>query len=286
MATLFMIFPDGKRKAFTMSYDDGVESDLRLIDIMRANGLKGTFNINAGLYAPEGTTYPAGTVHRRMTRSQIDAAYDGMEVAVHGYSHPCLERMPLGALVEEVIRDRRELEKQFDTIIRGMALPFGCRGRGINEDLYQTLRLCGIVYARTTVPTCDFTLPEDWLRLDPTCHHDDPALPELTRRFLEGDPRTAGSLHDPWMFYLWGHSYEFDGNDNWELIERFAAEIGGHADVWYATNMEIYDYVQDWKQMQYSADMTRAYNPTARALWLEYDGREYCVQPGERKKLD
>ncbi len=128
MATLFMIFPEGKRKAFTMSYDDGVESDLRLIDIMRANGLKGTFNINAGLYAPQRTTYPAGTVHRRMTRSQIDAAYDGMEVAVHGYSHPCLERMPLGALVEEVIGDRRALETQFDTIIRGMALPFGCRG--------------------------------------------------------------------------------------------------------------------------------------------------------------
>ena len=286
MATLFMILPEGKRKAFTMSYDDGVETDLRLIDIMRANGLKGTFNVNTGAYAPEGTIYPAGTVHRRMSRSQIDAAYDGMEVAIHGCSHPCLERMPLGALVEEVIGDRRALEAQLDTIIRGMALPYGCRGGRINEDLYQTLRLCDIAYARTTEDTHGFAMPEDWLRLDPTCHHNDPALPELTKRFLEGDPRTDSWLHDPWMFYLWGHSYEFDGDENWELIEKFAAEIGGHTDVWYATNIEICDYVQDWKRLQYSVDMTRVYNPTARALWLEYDYKEYCVQPGERKKLD
>ncbi|MCR4719216.1 MAG: hypothetical protein K5768_06260 [Firmicutes bacterium] len=28
------------------------------------------------------------------------------------------------------------------------------------------------------------------------------------------------------MFYLWGHSYEFDNNDNWEVIENFAKFIG------------------------------------------------------------
>mgnify|MGYP000794294821 CR=1 FL=1 len=55
MAGVAMRFPGGKKKALTLSYDDGVEQDIRLIDIMKANGLKGTFNLNSGLYAKEGT---------------------------------------------------------------------------------------------------------------------------------------------------------------------------------------------------------------------------------------
>ena len=58
MANLFMRFPEGKVKALTLSYDDGVEQDVRLIEIMKKYGLKGTFNINSGLYASEGTVYP------------------------------------------------------------------------------------------------------------------------------------------------------------------------------------------------------------------------------------
>ena len=62
---IFMRFPGGKKKALTLSYDDGVEQDIRLIDIMKKNGLKGTFNLNSGCYAPEGTVYPAGTIHKQ-----------------------------------------------------------------------------------------------------------------------------------------------------------------------------------------------------------------------------
>ena len=85
MATIFMRFPNGKAKALTLSYDDGVEQDIRLIEIMKENGLKGTFNINTGCYASEGKVYPEGQIHRRMSRSQSIAAYknSGMEVAVH-----------------------------------------------------------------------------------------------------------------------------------------------------------------------------------------------------------
>ena len=48
---IMMRFPEGKAKVFTMSYDDGIFQDYRLIDIMKKNNLKGTFNINAGIIA-------------------------------------------------------------------------------------------------------------------------------------------------------------------------------------------------------------------------------------------
>ena len=105
MANIFMRFPEGKKKALTLSYDDGVEQDIRLIEIMQKHGLKGTFNLNSGLYAPEGTVYPTGTIHRRMTKKQVTELYkeSGMEVAVHGLTHPFLEQLPENVCLNEVI---------------------------------------------------------------------------------------------------------------------------------------------------------------------------------------
>ena len=67
---------------------------------------------------------------------------------------------------------------------------------------------------------------------------------ELVEKFL--------SFEDTWnarpkLFYLWGHSYEFEDNNNWDVIENFAKALGRKEDVWYATNGEIYDYVTEYK---------------------------------------
>ena len=43
-----MRWPGFKRKAVTLSYDDGVVFDRKLIEIMDKYGLKGTFNIGSG----------------------------------------------------------------------------------------------------------------------------------------------------------------------------------------------------------------------------------------------
>ena len=40
MKTLFMRFPEGRAKALTLSYDDGVEQDLDLMEILDRYGLK------------------------------------------------------------------------------------------------------------------------------------------------------------------------------------------------------------------------------------------------------
>ena len=144
MANIFMRFPEGKKKALTLSYDDGVEQDIRLIEIMQKHGLKGTFNLNSGLYAPEGTVYPTGTIHRRMTKKQVTELYkeSGMEVAVHGLTHPFLEQLPENVCLNEVIKDRENLEEQFDTIIRGMAYPFGT----YSDEVVACLKHAGIAY--------------------------------------------------------------------------------------------------------------------------------------------
>ena len=103
----FLRFPEGKAKAVTLSYDDGCADDLHFSDVITQYGLKCTFNLNAGLYAPEGTVYPKGRVHRRMTREQCLAAYDGHEVATHGFTHPFLEKLSPANVCYEIIRTAR-----------------------------------------------------------------------------------------------------------------------------------------------------------------------------------
>lgn len=281
MPDLIMRFPKGKAKALTLSYDDGVEQDIRLMEIMDKNGLKGTFNLNSGLFAPEGTIYQEGTFHRRLTSSQVAKVYtdSGHEIAVHGLTHPHLEKLPDHMVMHELLKDRENLENQFHTIVRGMAYPFGT----FNSATVDCLKKAGLVYGRTVISSHSFDIPENWLLLEATCHHDDPELMNLAGKFAEETPEW-----DPWIFYLWGHSYEFEVHDNWNVIEEFAAFIGGRDDIWYATNIQIYDYIQAYQRLEFSVNGKRAYNPTTTELFFEKwenGGKKYSILPGECLEL-
>lgn len=274
MGNLFMRFPGGKVKALTLSYDDGVEQDVKLIDIMKKHGLKGTFNLNSGRYAEEGTVYPEGTIHRRMSKNDITELYmnSGMEVAVHGYTHPFLEQLPANLCTMDVLRDRETLEEQFDTIIRGMAYPFGT----FSDEVIMCLRACGIVYSRTVISSHKFDMPKDWLKLEATCHHSDARLNELVDTFLDDNKNRS-----PLLFYLWGHSYEFESDNNWHIIEEFAEKMGNRDDIWYATNIEIYDYADAFNRLVFGVDGKKVWNPTAYTLYFNKDDVDYVIQPGE-----
>lgn len=268
-----MRFPEGRAKALTFSYDDGVKQDVRLIELLNRYGMKGTFNLNGGMYAQE-------EGHRRMTERAITELYaDGRhEVAVHSYNHPFLETLTPAVMTYEIVKDREKLEAQFGKIVRGMAYPMGT----FSDEVVDVLKSCGILYARTTKTTEKFDIPTDWLRLPATCHHNNPRLMELAQKFVERDVK-----RHPQMFYLWGHTYEFDDNDNWNVIEKFAEYMSGKEDsIWYATNMEIFEYIEDYRRLIYSVDGTMVKNPTARTLWFSLNGRTVSVSAGETKRLE
>ena len=89
----------------------------------------------------------------------------------------------------------------------------------------------------------------------------------------------------PKLFYLWGHSYEFNDKDNWEIIEDFAKRIGNREDVWYATNIEVYEYVKAYDALVYSADCKRVKNPSALDVWISYYGVEVYVPAGKEVNI-
>lgn len=265
-----MRFPEGRAKALTFSYDDNVMENARLVELLDAHGMKGTFNLNSGLFKDE---IREGS--RTMPQEQIKALFaDGRhEVAVHGYTHPFLEALPPAMCTAEVLKDREKLEATFGRIIRGMAYPQGT----FSDEVVNCLRACGILYARTTKITERFDLPTDWLRLPATCHHNHPRLMELAQKF------TSTPSHDrrPKLFYLWGHTYEFDDNNNWNVIEEFLDYMADREEIWYATNIEIFEYIEDYKRLVYSADGSMVMNPTNRTLWFDRKKEILSVAPGE-----
>ena len=280
---MYMRFPGGKQKALTFSYDDGVEQDIRLMEIFNRHGLKGTFNLNGSHFEQDEYAHPAGTIHRIMGRKMALETYGGAlgknhEVAVHSYTHPFLDRMPREVATYEIAKDREALEHLFGRVVKGCAYPMGT----FNDMTVEVLRNCGIVYARTTVSTGNFAIPNDWLRMPATCHHNDERLFSLADTFINGQPNAWVT---PWLFYVWGHAYEFENDNNWDRIESFCEKVGGRDDVWYATNMEIYDYVQAYRALQFFADFRIVKNPSALTVWFDFDGGSVKVEPGETVKF-
>lgn len=268
----YMRFPEGREKAVTFSYDDGVAADRKLIAVLDKYGLKGTFNLNSKLF-------DAQQWHNRMDEEQTIATFKecGHEVALHGARHVFLSRVPLPLAIQEVAENRAWLEEKFGRIVDGMAYAYS----GCNDEVAEALRMLGVKYARTTVPTHSFAIPQDWLHLNPTCHHNDPLLDELTEKFLTQRPSDSTKEREPWLFYIWGHAYEFDDRDNWGILEDLCQKIAAAGDVWAATNGDIYDYVKCYQSLVWSIDGERVYNPSHRSVWVELRGKVYEAGSGK-----
>ena len=270
----FMRFPGFKAKAMTFSYDDAVIFDERLIEIMRRYGLKGTFNVNAGMLSKD--------FYRRMSKDEAVKLYEesGMEVAMHGYMHEFLAGSTGADIIKEYYQDKIELESIFGKIMRGGAYAFGV----VSDEIVGVLKTLGLSYFRTTACTGGFDVPTDWLRCGPTCRHADPKLMQLLDAFLAETPDKIYNAK-PRLFYLFGHSYEFEDNNNWDLIENFCKKVAEHDDIWHATNVEIYDYVQAYNGLIFSAAGDKILNNSATDVYLWLDRRQVIAKANSVTEL-
>ena len=222
------MFPNGKIKALTLSYDDGVEQDARLVEILNRYGIKGTFNLNSGLQSGASQWTRGDVVIRRMNVAGLPELYRGHEIAVHSLTHPHLENLDRETIINELVQDRKNLERIFSAEIRGMAYPYGT----FNDTVIEIVRNCNLRYARGVKSTHSFDIPQNLHVYQPTLHHNDKSLMELAETLISLKPSK------PSVFYLWGHSYEFAVDNNWQVIEDFCRLVSGRDDIYYATNAE------------------------------------------------
>ncbi len=260
-------FPGGKRKALTFSYDDGPRQDIRLIELFDKYGMKGTFHLNGANYINKSDE----------ELEEIRRRYKGHEIAAHTMRHGDLNRMTNVSIAREVLDDRMVLEKIAGYPVVGMSYPSG----RFSDHVIEVLKSCGIAYSRTTIPVRDSVeLPEEFLEWNPSCHHKI-ALP-IVEDFIE-------KLDSEWnrpLLYIWGHAHEFRTEEDWEYIEKILKMLSGHEQIWYATNIELYDYTMAQRSLRISADEKMIFNPSSIDVWVERDKKDvFKVEAGQTLRL-
>ena len=226
----------GKLKAVTFSFDDGVTQDKRLVEILNKYGLKATFNLNSDLLSLKGCLERNGKPvrHDKIEPSEVKTVYAGHEIAVHTLTHPNLTELDEETVVHQVEDDRVKLSELAGYEVVGMAYPCG----GVNNDDRVAdiiKRRTGVKYARTITSTDGFDLRDNLYRFDPSVYYiDEKRLFELGHKFI--DLKTD----KPQIFYIWGHSYEMDADFiTWERFEEFCKLISAKSDIFYGTNKEV-----------------------------------------------
>ena len=258
------LFPGGKRRALTLSYDDGMESDIRLVGLLNQYGIKGTFNLNCNNL---GKKY-------YIKKENVAEIYKGHELAVHTLNHIFPTQVPDCALRSEILEDKESLEELCGYPVRGMAYPFG----DFSEHVVQMAKCCDIEYSRTVFSTGRFNIPEEFMKWNPTAHHNE-NITELWNDFMQKE------FAEQELFYLWGHSFEFDREDNWNIIEEFCKLVGNRSDVWYATNIQIKEYLEAVKNLKFSTSGKCVYNPSFVDVWISVGLDPVCISGGHLLKI-
>ena len=262
----YICFPGGKFKVLTMSYDDGKLEDRQLISIFNKHGIKGTFHINSGMFAQE----------IRIKPDEFSTLYKGHEIACHTLTHPTIARCPLSEVIREIGDDRANLEKITHHPVQGLSYPNG----SYSKDIEALLPGMGIKYSRIVGDSYGFELPENLYEWKATCHHNHRLL-ELGEQFC-----SLTKKQYLYMMYVWGHSFEFERNNNWEIIEEFCEMIANRDDIWYATNSDIVEYNELFDRLEFFADNEYVHNPSVKSVWLAVNNSTIVeVKGGETVKL-
>ena len=233
------------KKYFTISFDDGITQDRKILDIYKKYGFtSGTFFINTGLFGARWdwvgqAVGKPGLSHLRWTEAELRTGiYDGFDVAVHTLSHGSLKNFDEAKVIREVQQDADNIYAITGVYPVGMAWPGG--------DTEYTKATVGIVRDRTTIgfsrgttSTGSFRLPKEWLKWMPTCSVSDPNLLKYAQKFLNSEAKSD------MLFYVWGHGYELDLYDSWDRLDELIRMMTEAEDVVPVSNSEFYWLFKD-----------------------------------------
>ena len=259
------LYPNGKRKAFNITYDDGVTQDVRFVSLLNRYGLKGTFNLNSALMEEEfAWMHPCGMEVKRLGIPAVRGLYDGHEIASHTLTHPYMQDLPEFEILRQLGEDKGRLESIFGQEVSGFAVPFDY----YSDLIARSAEICGFEYARMSEFSLSYTPCTDWYHWKTGVYHIMPELLPFVEGFLKTDQELA-------VCQIVGHSYDLDAENLWETMEHICAAIAAQEDVWACTNLELVRYLKAMAQF----DGT---NRSDLDLWFEHSGKVIVVRPGER----
>lgn len=263
------LYPEGKRKAFNITYDDGVIQDIRFVLLMNRYGLKGTFNLNAALMEQEFEwRHDSGLMIKRLSPAVARYLYDGHEIASHSLTHPDMQWLNEEQIMYELGHDKWLLSQYFLREICGFALPFDY----CSELISSCAQRLGFEYLRCSEETYSYVPPENYYRWAAGTYHVMPGF----RAFVEGFFHTDEELA---LCQIVGHSYDLDTMSMWEELEDILKRVSEDESTISMTNLELVRYTKAMRTAEISEH--RIKNNSDSLLWFELDGKAISLRPGE-----
>ena len=261
------LYPNGKAKAFNVSYDDGVLQDERFIKLLNTYNLKGTFNLNSGLMENEFEwKHENGCIVKRLSKEKVLPLYNGHEVASHTLTHPFMNNLAESRILHEMQEDKKNLEKLFGRQIKGFAVPFDY----YSELIESCTKKASFEYARIPEETLSFTPQTNYHRWKATVFHLDAALEKLTEDFIKTNEELA-------LFQIAGHSYDLDTENMWDKIENIFKKISSQDNILPITTIEIIDYLKAMEQAEIAN--SHIINNSEQTLWFLVEDVVHEVKP-------
>ena len=199
-------------------WDDGVYTDLRLVEILRKYNAKATFNLNPGRHTDE--SFPSkwlkyvdapwssnGFSSGLLSKNDLLEVYKGFKVASHCMQHETVGRVLDDVFLKAAIDARKWLEDFFQQECPGFAWPCGQTSPATADALSEA----GFEYGRTTANTDNVLAYEHPMLLNSSCHF-------LNRNFHSLFDKAKA---ENGVFYFWGHTYEMmDCQGMWDFMEQ------------------------------------------------------------------
>jgi len=267
------LYPQGKSKAFNITYDDGVVQDIRFVELLNRYNIKGTFNLNSQLMEEEFCwTHPCGMQVKRLSKDVVVDLYDGHEIASHTLTHPYMNNKVYGEIMRQLGKDKDNLEKLFGREISGFAVPFDY----YSPQIAQCAVNCGFEYARMSKESLFYTPPQDYYWWQCGIFHLNPDLNSFIDGFFAAEEELA-------LCQIVGHSYDLDAENMWKQMEDILRRISAEEDIASMTNLEIVRYLKAMRKAEIGEK--HICNSSNMRLWFEVDGKTVSVSPKEEYNI-
>ena len=222
----------------TTSWDDGTIADLRLAELLEKYGIKGTFYIATSLS------------DNPLPNKDILALDKNFEIGAHTVNHADLITVSLPEAEIEIKDSKIHLEDLLGHNISMFCYPYG----RYNDTIKKIVKDSGFIAARTCDPG-GFNLPADpyqW-HTNLLISNGSPLMAlKICRRFrlwktsalMDWESRAKLvfdlGLKNGGIYHIYGHSSEYEENNQWDKLERVFIHISKREGVRYMTNGEIF----------------------------------------------
>lgn len=271
IAAIKKLYPDGKTKAFNVTYDDGVLQDREFIHLLNRYGIKGTFNLNSNLMKKEFAWFhDCGMVVKRLSESAARELYQGHEIASHTLNHPNMQGLSGEQILNEMSRDKDNLEEIFETKVLGFAVPFNY----YSDLIEECAKIVGFEYVRTSDTSGNYDPGMDYFHWEAGIFHLSSDLEKYVDGFLKTDEEMA-------VCQIVGHSYDFVAERNWDSMEALLAKVADQKDIWFTTHIDLIHYLKAMAKAEITEDYIE--NNSDLNLWFEADSEIRMIKPGEKQ---